>query len=899
MPDVSVQDLIRQEATKAGVPASLALAVAEQESSFNPTAINGKSGALGTFQLLPDTAKVLGVDPHDPVQNISGGVKYLRQLLDAHQGDLTGVLKTYGGVQTDTTYVPGVMARIAKFEQGPAATAGQSTVPPPAPTLLQATRSGLKPDQNIPAGPPKPTLLGGPGAVKDTVASVAKGLDPRTEQGRRNLAGGAASVGATLLAPEVALPAWAARIAGVAIPVLGAAAGGAAENLTEQGVRKVTGSAPSDSSVGSAALEQGGQELLGQAGSKLIAQPIFRRLAAPGISAKISSGFTESLGKVQSSIDALDGQLSAARPAVTAAKAGELVHATANQSGGGVRSIKDELGQAVGAAAESGPPLPAKPLLDEIDRIMGTVNPEAAAVATSPTARPAAALTASPVPSHALTITHTAGPSTVPHFAGFQNAGNGIAYLQFDTRNGSRATADQVRSMFPDANIQVIPFAPNVVRPDIQRFRIDAFGLTARDTIDQMEHSVGGTFRDWMAPVAVHAEPAGATSFIPAGQTAKSMSAADITAAQAKLRDLIAKLDAPEMADTNVGPLPGTLARVRRVLETAVEANGGDAETATIPFAAGHKSKRLLDAVVDWGRTAKQPTEQVTKGFRQTLRESMASHAPYNQATTEYGAVANLYTKPVKALQKQATQNPESLVSSISWKKPTSTRLLKELLHDTPAAAGDPTAIAEGQGAFSAVRAAWTQEQLIAKGPAGMSKEIARMEASNSGQDFIQSMYGDPQGQTVWGNLKQIADRLAQLSGSADTIKEGAKDFAASDLSRVTPISGMVRDFVLATAHGHPIGKVGAGARLVFGRGTSSRELIQWAAYAPSRTRFLIDHVLTGPNPGQAFADMVRWYQGGAAPAGMPARTGAAPPALSTGTSTVQGTSGPPPAPSR
>src|SRR3990172_959100 len=123
MPDaLPIQDFIRRAAKQHGVPEELALAVAEQESGFNPMVegpeidVGGqKTKAIGTFQILPSTAQTLGIDPADPAQNINGGVKYLRQLLDRHQGDLTKVLGEYGGVVDNTTYVPGVLARMGKF----------------------------------------------------------------------------------------------------------------------------------------------------------------------------------------------------------------------------------------------------------------------------------------------------------------------------------------------------------------------------------------------------------------------------------------------------------------------------------------------------------------------------------------------------------------------------------------------------------------------------------------------------------------------------------------------------------------------------------------------------------------------------------------------------------------
>lgn len=69
-----------------GVPPSLALAVMNQESGGNQftasggTLTNSTSGALGLFQLMPTTAAGLGVNPNDPTQNITGGLKYLQQM---------------------------------------------------------------------------------------------------------------------------------------------------------------------------------------------------------------------------------------------------------------------------------------------------------------------------------------------------------------------------------------------------------------------------------------------------------------------------------------------------------------------------------------------------------------------------------------------------------------------------------------------------------------------------------------------------------------------------------------------------------------------------------------------------------------------------------------------------
>ncbi|WP_171121209.1 MULTISPECIES: lytic transglycosylase domain-containing protein [unclassified Ruegeria] len=68
--------LARQAARKYNVPEDLFLRLVQQESGWNPHAVSHK-GALGLAQLMPGTAQLLGVNPHDPKQNLEGGARYL------------------------------------------------------------------------------------------------------------------------------------------------------------------------------------------------------------------------------------------------------------------------------------------------------------------------------------------------------------------------------------------------------------------------------------------------------------------------------------------------------------------------------------------------------------------------------------------------------------------------------------------------------------------------------------------------------------------------------------------------------------------------------------------------------------------------------------------------------
>ena len=115
-----------------GLDPALLAGLVKQESGFNPNAGSG-AGAKGLTQLMPATAAGLGVtNVLDPVQNLNGGAKYLKQQLDAFGGDVTkalaaynagpGAVQRFGGVppySETQNYVRIVQANAASFRTAP------------------------------------------------------------------------------------------------------------------------------------------------------------------------------------------------------------------------------------------------------------------------------------------------------------------------------------------------------------------------------------------------------------------------------------------------------------------------------------------------------------------------------------------------------------------------------------------------------------------------------------------------------------------------------------------------------------------------------------------------------------------------------------------------------------
>lgn len=104
----SLEEIFTEAAEKYNVPKNLIKAIAKAESDFNPNATSG-AGAQGIMQLMPATARELGVtDSYDPYQNIMGGTKYISQMLEKYDGNVSLALAAYNAGSNNVAKYGGI-----------------------------------------------------------------------------------------------------------------------------------------------------------------------------------------------------------------------------------------------------------------------------------------------------------------------------------------------------------------------------------------------------------------------------------------------------------------------------------------------------------------------------------------------------------------------------------------------------------------------------------------------------------------------------------------------------------------------------------------------------------------------------------------------------------------------
>lgn len=239
-------EIISAVAKAQGIAPELALAVARRESSMNPSAVGDGGKAIGMFQVHPGAAQDTGTaDRSDPLQNITGGVTYLKQLNDHYKGDVTKVLQAYNGGMGNVdagTVSPEAQAYATSVISELARKGAQKTAPTQTQTPAAST---VQPEQ------------------KSFGRMMLESVDPRLKEGRQNIAGmtgalvgGVATRSMTGVRGGFKLGAAAAAGAGL---------GGALEEFGEQLAHYEPTIKPYDIAVAGgkqAAYEAGGQALM-------------------------------------------------------------------------------------------------------------------------------------------------------------------------------------------------------------------------------------------------------------------------------------------------------------------------------------------------------------------------------------------------------------------------------------------------------------------------------------------------------------------------------------------------------------------------------------------------------------------------------------------------------------
>lgn len=748
----SVKDLIRQEAASAGVPISLAMAVADQESSFNPTAMGPKlpSGeqAVGTFQLLPSAHPDVNVT--DPRENIRGGIKYLRSLLDKHQGDLTAVLNEYGGVSkanTSNTYAQSVLGKLGQYQtpegqpgpslgRAPAPGTSRVATPPPVITPTRVDTQGRPLHPSSPNAPPASAeeftrplsttelLARGPlGKAADVAKDTASAFDPRTRSGRRNLAGGVGGAVGAAFAPEtggLSIP-----VVGMAAPaILGAMTGGVAEEAGEQ----LAEHRSSASDIATAGLQQGAYEAAGQiipwgvkaATRRVLAYPVSRNAAAALNTAREAT--TARLA------DALDTAQRAAGD--VKAGAGRDVRFSRRDVAGRVVDAKQAAAKGVAAAETAGATDVQRAQDQAVAAEIAARKPFSDLVGQSPTAV-------------------TAGRQADAIIRGPAQQARDLAGQAVDKAAKEGPMID-LRPLKKEAQAVVDRISP----PETSFPRKVGEGVDAQIR-QQLEASTGKTIEQ------MRADPRYANVLAAAG-----VDTTPLSSAQAEVsRDM---LKHPAMSVVN------------RILNAEDQ----------VPFYDAHLWKvelqNALQGTAD--KAVKKQVTSITEHLTGQLRQALNVSPAYNDATAKYAAIIPLYTKEyAAAFRRTAATNPESLVKMIKADKPTSLRMLRDLLVQQSAEVGRG---AEGQQAWDTVRGAWAHSNILNKGIEGIDGQLAKLP-----KEFADIYFGDANGQQVLQNLRQISSAYTAATGAGAAGIDAAKASAASgvDAARAAGQAGVAQ----------------------------------------------------------------------------------------------------------
>jgi soluble lytic murein transglycosylase-like protein len=153
-PPAGIDDAVARIAAEHALPEDLLHSVIKVESNYNPFAVSPK-GALGIMQLIPETARRFGVgNVFNPIDNIQGGARYLRYLLDLYHGNYGLALAAYNAGEAAVAKYGGIppyaetqkyVVQVRNNWAKPAARKAQPAAPQPAPAPAPVATPGDAP----------------------------------------------------------------------------------------------------------------------------------------------------------------------------------------------------------------------------------------------------------------------------------------------------------------------------------------------------------------------------------------------------------------------------------------------------------------------------------------------------------------------------------------------------------------------------------------------------------------------------------------------------------------------------------------------------------------------------------------------------------------------------------